>query len=355
MISGIVLLSVVLIFSYQAQAKRSKLSVQPAAPRDSNVPEKTAAEKPKASGAAPNIKFDTVVHDFCDVSPDSVNTCKFGFKNTGRGTLEITQTKGTCKCTVPDLQKKVYAPGEAGEISVQFHAPTYQGPTSQNIFVSSNDPENPRVELTIRAHVQSQVRVTPESMNLSLIDANNAGAVAITLKSIDNERFAVTGIASEGNVFTVDFDPNNISDTHTLYPKVNIENLRKYLGGYLVFAINHPHCGSVRVQYNCLREFETSPAVIIIRDAVPDQNQTRTVYLISNYNQPIEIESITSEKGIVKVVGQEQTENRFKIDVNVLPPPKEGQSRVFSDVLHIKIKGKEQIDIQCRGFYKLGQ
>jgi hypothetical protein len=366
MISVLVSLSLVLVSSCQPEAAGSKPPVssgtletkspEKVVVKEPNVsPEKVAVEEPNVPGPAPHIKFDKVVHDFCDVSPDSVNTCMFGFSNTGTAALQITQTRGTCKCTVPDLQKKDYAPGESGELSVQFHAPTSQGPTSQHIIVSSNDPENPRVELTIQAHVQLQVRVAPETMSLSLVDSNNAGAVAITLKSLDNEQFAITNINTESGVFTIDFDPNNISDTHTLYPKVNVENLRRYLGGYIVIEINHPACRSVRVGYTCPKEFEASPSVIIIRDAVVGEVQKRTIFLTSNYNQPIELGSIASEKGIVKVIGQEQTENRFKIDVEIVSPPKEGQLRIFSDMLHIKIEDKGEIIIPCRGFYKMGQ
>ena len=351
-----VVVSLVLIFSCLSEAKRPKKSVQPAAPESSASSEKAAVKEPNASGPVPHIKFDKLVHDFCDVSPDSMNNCTFGFKNTGLGKLEITQTRGTCKCTVPELKKKDYAPGESGEIGVQFHAPTYQGPTSQRIFVSTNDPNNARVELTVQAYVRPKVKVEPEQMTLSLL-VPNAGAGEITLKSLGKERFAITRIDSEGGVFTVDFDPNNISDTHVLRPKVNVENLRKNLGGYLVMNLNHPVCKVVRLQYNCPKQFEASPSVIIIRDAIVGQTQKRIIYLISNYNEDIEIESVASDKGTIKITGQEKTENRFKFDVDITPPPlaKESKLRVFSDALHIKIKDKEQIDVPCRGFYKPDQ
>ncbi|MGA2916519.1 MAG: DUF1573 domain-containing protein [Sedimentisphaerales bacterium] len=348
MISVAVLLAVIVLFSYQAEAKRIK-QINPVKPAD-----KTIYVEPNAAATPPSIKFDTLVHDFCEVSPDSTNSCSFKFTNTGPGKLIITQTSGTCKCTVPELAKKEYNPGESGEITVSFHAPMYAGPTSQNVHVSSNDPENPKIELTIRASVVSKVRTTPEIMNLSLVDANNAGAVPVTIKSIDNEKFAILSINSEGNVFSVPFDPNNKSDTHILYPKVNIENLRRYLGGQLVFNIDHPACKFVRIQYNCLKEFEASPSVIIIRDANVGQPQDRSIYLVSNYNEPIEIESVTSEKGIIKVTRQEQTENRYKIDVQIMPPSRQGQTRVFSDNLQIKIKNKQEITIACRGFYRAG-
>jgi hypothetical protein len=361
----VVSLFMVSVFSCLSEAKSSKQPVQPAVPKNSASSEKAAVKEPSAStkkaavqgpnapGPAPHIKFDKLVHDFCDVSPDSVNDCNFGFTNTGPGKLLITQTKGSCKCTVPELSRKDYAPGESGKINVQFHVPAYQGPASQIVFVSSNDPNNARVELTVRAYVRPKVKVEPEQITLSLL-APNAGAGQITLKSLDNEKFAIIGIDSEGGVFTIDFDPNNISDTHVLQPKVNVENLRKYLGGYLVMNLSHSACKVVRLQYNCPKQFEASPSIIIIRDAVIGQTAKRVIYLTSNYNEAIEIESITSDEGVIKVTGQEKTENRFKFDVDInSPPPLKGSKlRVFSDTLHIKIKDKGQIDVPCRGFYR---
>ncbi len=347
-LSSIAALLIVLTLSYQADAAKRSKEIK--SPKSDN---KTIYVEPNAPVG--HIKFDTMVHDFCEVSPDSINNCSFKFTNTGPGKLIITETRGTCKCTIPELPKKEYNTGESGEITVSFHAPVYAGPTSQNINVVSNDPENPRAELTIRADVVSKVRITPDIMNLSLLDANNGGAVPITIKSIDNQKFAITSIISDGEVFSVPFDPNQKSDTHILYPKVNIENLGRYLSGQLVFNIDHPNCKFVRVQYNCLKEFEASPSVIIIRDAEPNKLQVRAIYLVSNYNQPINIESITADKGLVKVISKEQTEHRYKIDVQITPPPRQGQARVFSDTLRIKIKDKPEISIACRGFYRAGQ
>jgi hypothetical protein len=103
-----------------------------------------------------------------------------------------------------------------------------------------------------------------------------------------------------------------------------------------------------------MKEFDTSPSVIILRNAQAGEVQQRSIFLTSNYNEPIEVESVKSDKGIVKVINQVKTENRFQFDVEITPPAKEGQLRVFSDTLHIKLKGKDEINIACRGFYKIG-
>ncbi|MDD5135130.1 MAG: DUF1573 domain-containing protein [Phycisphaerae bacterium] len=296
------------------------------------------------------IKFDSLSHDFGPVLPDSMNSCLFKFTNVGTGTLEITATKGTCKCTVPELKKKDYAPGESGEIAVTFHAPKFQGAATQSVFVSSNDANNPKVELRIKADVQTQIQVEPEKMTLSLFEPNG-GAQDITLKSKDGKQYAITKITFPGNVFTIDFDSNNVSDVHTLKLKVDIEALRRFLSGSVIIETNHPECKTVKVDYTCMREFETSPAAIIIRDAVENKTQKRTIYLTSNYNQEIVVDSVVSDNGIVKVVGQKQTENRFEFEVEITPPARKGKLRVFSDTLHINLKGKVPINVPCRGFF----
>ncbi|HBG27154.1 MAG: hypothetical protein A2Y10_18545 [Planctomycetes bacterium GWF2_41_51] len=335
-----------------ANAKLFEKKEKPKQVKEESAPKENETKKESLVPASKaKIKIDNPVYDFGEIAPDSMNEAKFAFKNVGEDILKIDHLQGTCKCTVPDLAKKEYAPGETGEVTVQFHAPKYQGPTSQHVIVFSNDAQTPRAELEIKAYIKLAVHVSPENLNLSLLDPN-AGAQPITFVSTDNEKFAITKIESTGNVISFDFDPNNVSEKHVLEPIVNTTYLRNNLSGAISFTVNHPKCKDLRVQWTSLKEFEASPSVIILRNANPGEIQKRSIYLTSNYNQPIVIESVTSDKGIVKVTNQVQTENRFQFDVDIVPPAKEGQLRVFSDTLHIKINGKDEINIPCRGFYK---
>lgn len=339
-------------FPFGGKKDKAKNEKQPA-PVKTDAKKETLATPTQVVSKA-RIEFDANSHDFGTVDPDSQMECKFKFKNVGTEVLKIDHLQGTCKCTVPDLSKKEFAPGESGEITVQFHAPKYHGATSQHITVFSNDAEKPRADLEIKAYVKLAVQINPDNLNLSLVDANQ-GATPITIASSDNDRFAITKIESTGNVLSFDYDPNQMSDKYILKPVVNTAYLRNNLSGAATITINHPKCKDLRLTWNCLKEFEASPSVIIIRNALPNEVQKRSIYLTSNYNQPIVIDSVKSDKGIVKVANQVQTENRFQFDVDITPPVQEGQLRVFSDTLHIKIKDKEEISIPCRGFYKIGQ
>jgi hypothetical protein len=347
------------LFCSAVFAKSDKSKKQAASPKkEVNQPVAVAPAQNEGASITPlsnaRIKFDANSHDFGQVGPETDNACTFKFTNVGKDVLKIDRLQGTCKCTVPDLQKKEYAPGESGEISVKFHAPKFKGPTSQHVMVYSNDSNNPRAELEIKASVYLQVQIIPEQVTFSLLDPN-AGTGPITISSLDGEKFAVVKIESTGNVVSIAPDPNNITEKHIFKPVVNKDNLRNNLNGFIIFTLTHPKCGEVRTAFSCLKEFETSPSVIIIRNAIVGEIQKRTIYLTSNYNQPIDIESVTTDKGIIKVVKQQKTENRFEFYVEIAPPLSESKSRVFSDTLHIKLKGKEQLDVACRGFYKAGQ
>ena len=335
------------LFEKKEKAKDVNSTAAAATTSEANQPEAVVPSKAR-------ILFDSNAHDFGKIPPDVVNECKFNFKNVGEDILKIDRLQGTCKCTVPDLSKKDYAPGESGVITVQFHSPKFNGPTSQHVFVFSNDAQTPKAELEIKAFVELAVQPSPENTTLSLVDPN-AGADPITIMSNDGERFAVTNIESTGKVVSFKFDPNNISDKHVLKPIINTTYLRNNLNGAITFTTNHPKCKEVRVQWSCLKEFEASPSVIIIRNAAAGDIQQRSIYLTSNYNQPIVIESVASDKGVVKVTNQVQTENRFQFDVEIAPPAQHGQLRVFSDTLRIKIKGKDELAIPCRIFYKIGK
>jgi hypothetical protein len=100
------------------------------------------------------ISFDQTVCALGRVGLGTKNACEFRFTNTGQGPLIITSVKSTCGCTVAQLEKKEYAPGESGTIKATYTAPNTTTTTQKSIYVSSNDKTNPSVRLTIKARAR---------------------------------------------------------------------------------------------------------------------------------------------------------------------------------------------------------
>ena len=142
----------------------------------------------------PRISFEKTVFDLGDIGPGTKNTCEFRFTNTGRGLLEIGNISRTCGCTVFHLDKKQYPPNETGIIKVIYTAGKATGTTQKSIYVSTNDKDNPRVKLTVKARILQLVEVTPQKLELSL--RKNGCIPDIQLASRDGKPFSIKAFQS---------------------------------------------------------------------------------------------------------------------------------------------------------------
>jgi hypothetical protein len=113
------------------------------------------APLPAPVGDPGEVSFEKLKHDFGTISDEGEHPTKFVFTNTGKGTLQLGQPKGSCGCTVPHLTKLVYEPGESGEIEVKFNPrgkPT--GKAQTTVSMQTNDPKNPQITLNIEADIR---------------------------------------------------------------------------------------------------------------------------------------------------------------------------------------------------------
>lgn len=119
----------------------------------------------------------------------------FHFSNRGDTPLVIDQVKPSCGCTVAALSSSRVAPGAKGEIRTVFDSSRFSGEIHKSIYVTSNDPQQPTIELILRGFVTPEVVVSParidfgtvkvgQSRNFN-IEINNRGAIPLTIKSIE--------------------------------------------------------------------------------------------------------------------------------------------------------------------------
>ena len=341
----------------KAEAKPEAEPVKAAVAKETSpvaaVPTVTPTPEPtKPTGPAPQIKFESTAVDLGDIKPESKNVANYTFSNVGKGTLKIIDIVKTCGCTPFELAKREYAPGESGTIKVEYQASKAGGAVTKHLYVMSDDPCNPRQEITLKGNIVLQVMVEPQTINLSL-DAPDGNAPAITISSKDGKAFSIKSVESTNNTITADIDPNASAAKFVIQPKVDIAKLKTNLNGYVKFNITHPDLDTVSVTYTALPEFEAQPASLIIRNAMPKKIEERELWVKNNYNKPFEIELVASKNGYVEVSKEEKLDNLYKLKLKIVPPEMQ-KVMFFSDVLTIRIKNGGSLDINCRGFYKRG-
>jgi len=343
--------------STQQEPQKIAASAEPAKPGESGQESAPAAEQSVETSAplvanAPRITLEKVVHDFGEIGPGTAQSTQFRFKNAGTAPLKITQVRSCCGVVARGVKAgQQYAPDESGVLELDYRAGTQPGSMRRKIYIQSNDPLQGVVTLTIKATIARRVDHTPTNLKLFL-KQENAGAKEITLTSLDGKPFSIKGFRSTANAITAQFDPAAEGTRFVLKPKADMEKLQRNLRGQISIDLTHPECKNVRILYDVLAEFTVSPPQIMLFNLKAGQPVQREIWILSNYQDDFEIESVSSQKGTVKLVEKKKVEKRYQLRIELTPPPVEGERAVLSDTLEVKIKGGETLSIQCRGFYQ---
>lgn len=332
----------------------SKPEVTASEPAGGSAKAETA---PAAVKGRPEITFEKVIHDFGNIEPGSKNVCEFKFTNTGDSLLKITEVSKTCGCTPYTLAKMEYEPGESGTLKVEYNASAQPTTVRKTLFVSSNDEARPKVELVIKAEIVAKIDYQPKRIDL-VLNKENAGCPAITVKSLDGKPFAIKQFAAVvqpkpiENVITADYNSSAEATEFVLQPKVDVEKLQGELGGSIEITPTYPGSGVIIIPFEVLPRFKITPPSLIVYKAEPGKAVTKEVWILNNYDEDFEVESTSTQEGAIKVLSQEKTDNRYKFELEITPPASEkGQKGFFTDVFFVNIKGGEKLKVACRVFY----
>ncbi len=111
-----------------------------------------SANSEAGSDAMPKLKFEEDAFDFGDISQGEKVKHAFKFKNTGNANLIISSAIGSCGCTVPSYPKEPIAPGESGEVMVEFNSAGKQGAQHKRVNIVANTNPNKTI-IAIMANV----------------------------------------------------------------------------------------------------------------------------------------------------------------------------------------------------------
>lgn len=110
----------------------------------------TVAKTSKVNGAGMVFASETI--DYGTIAHNANGKREFVFTNNGTKPLIITNTQGSCGCTVPTSPKEPIAPGAKGVIGVQY-ATDRVGAFTKTVTVTSNAEGQATKILTIKGVV----------------------------------------------------------------------------------------------------------------------------------------------------------------------------------------------------------
>jgi hypothetical protein len=141
------------------------------------------------------LTLEQSVVDLGTISDEEPKTVKVGFKNSGTGTLTITDLKGSCGCTVPQLAKKDYKPGEGGVIEITFNPHGKRDAQHTTVTIMSNDRVKSNATVAINSIVRPNVMWDPQVVAFNQVGKGKGGKQILTITS-RLENFNITEVTT---------------------------------------------------------------------------------------------------------------------------------------------------------------
>lgn len=112
-------------------------------------------------GVGPRIVLAEPYYDFGRIPADKIVSHNFVFTNTGDQVLKISEVRSSCGCTTATNWNREVGPGQTGILPVLFNTGGMAGLVQKNLWVLSNDPEQPSSMILFTATVWKLIDAIP--------------------------------------------------------------------------------------------------------------------------------------------------------------------------------------------------
>ena len=116
-----------------------------------------------ACNGSPSITVEPVELDLGNISPTQPVEATVLVTNDGPGMLENADVRTSCGCTTATVESESLATGEETTMTITFDPLAHEGlygPLMRIIFIQSNDPDQPIVEIPMVVYVLSPEEVS---------------------------------------------------------------------------------------------------------------------------------------------------------------------------------------------------
>jgi hypothetical protein len=353
---GLCLSSMILYFGCNKAGEKTQARPETAVPADkTQAGAKSPAVlpgEPVLSGENGLLTADKTVYDFGTVDPGSRLEGAFVLKNTGAKAMEIADTRSSCGCTVPSLEKKELETGQTTELKFVYNVGPQPGKSAKKITVMTKPPAQPdKLELTVMAEIRKFIDITPESLKFELHPSRPV-EFTVVLESTDKAPFKITNTTFNSTAITLQYDKDLQAPVHNLTVKIDPNRRKELKNGSLAVDIDHSKTKRVYIPYQAVAPFIVSPGARYFNNLTAGQENKSTVTVTSSFSEPFELGAVSSEKGLIKVLKVEKVTDGYQLEIGANPAP---GSTELKDQLNIPIKDHPDDTLKVICYGKVGK
>jgi Protein of unknown function (DUF1573) len=302
----------------------------------------------RAEKGAPRAAVDATTHDFGRVSRGTVVTKRFVIRNTGTAPLLIE----SMQFSTPGMRARVAStiePGASAQLEIVWDTSHYTRDAEGQAILLLNDPDLPKLVLTLTGFVVSPIDVEPVPAFYLSQFQGEVSSQTVTIRNNRDRTVQITGTERKGESFTLaveTVEPGRVyAVTATASPDVTPGEYRE---SALVFT-DDPERPKIRLDVNLLVKRDVHASVDVI-----DMGQVRIAPIRANpslldlLRQTVILESRSADMRITKIESDlpfvtlqyepEGPAKRVRIDVGLDPKKLSAGEHSGSVRIHTSLK-----------------
>ncbi len=127
-------------------------------------------------GPRPKAVIRETTFEFGTLDMTGSGNHEFVVSNAGDAPLELTSGPTSCRCTMTKMEQERVPPGGSAKIPVSWKPTELPGPYTQTATILTNDPERPRIVLTISGRITVAAQLFPSELVFSRLAINETAA-----------------------------------------------------------------------------------------------------------------------------------------------------------------------------------
>jgi hypothetical protein len=150
---------------------------------------------PNKPQTPPKMVLSETEWDFGVVKPNEKPAKIITIKNEGDEDLLIERVRASCGCVKTSLSTKRIKSGKSAELTITFDTTGYDGKVKKDIFITSNDFQEPEKRMSVSVEVEHQpnpiFNLSPTEWNLSLLSQGDKPSLSMMIENIGDKDLVI--------------------------------------------------------------------------------------------------------------------------------------------------------------------
>ena len=223
------------------------------------------------AGAVPRAVVDEPDFNFGPQHNNQSIDHTFVIRNEGDSTLEITNIRSSCGCTVGNVSSRSVEPGATSEITASYNLRGRQGRQRSTLTIETNDPNQRLLRLTMMGEALRELQIRPQTVVFGQLMSGQTAAQEVEIIGLPAQPFEIKDVASTTAGVEIERVDQLAPHHYKLHLSANIEGRPGHRQGALQIHTSHANSPllTVGVSANLVGALAVAPEAITLMGENP--------------------------------------------------------------------------------------